>query len=41
MNQTQEFRQRIDGALHNDQLRRNFRTAMGGVMARRAGCCGP
>ena len=36
MNQTQEFHQRIDSALHNDQLRRNFRTAMSGVMARRA-----
>ena len=36
MNQTQEFHQRIDSALHNDQLRRNFRTAMSGVMERRA-----
>jgi len=36
MNQTQEFHQRIDEALHNDQLRRNFRSAMNGVMERRA-----
>ena len=36
MNQTQEFHHRIDDALHNDQLRRNFRSAMSGVMARRA-----
>lgn len=34
--QTQAFRERIDEALHNDQLRRNFRSAMSGVMARRA-----
>ena len=36
MNQTQAFHTRIDSALHNDQLRQNFRTAMSGVMARRA-----
>ena len=36
MNQTQEFSHRIDDALHNDQLRRNFRAAMSGVMERRA-----
>ena len=36
MNQTQEFHQRIDSALHNDQLRQNFRSAMSGVMERRA-----
>ena len=36
MNQTQAFHGRIDDALHNDQLRSNFRTAMTGVMARRA-----
>jgi L-lactate dehydrogenase complex protein LldF len=35
-NQTQDFHQRIDEALHNDQLRSNFRTAMSGVMQRRA-----
>jgi L-lactate dehydrogenase complex protein LldF len=35
MNQTQEFSHRIDDALHNDQLRRNFRVAMSGVMQRR------
>jgi L-lactate dehydrogenase complex protein LldF len=36
MNQTEAFYQRIDEALHNDQLRRNFRSAMTGIMARRA-----
>jgi len=36
MNQTEAFHQRIDEALHNDQLRRNFRSAMSGIMARRA-----
>jgi len=36
MNQTADFSRRIDEALHNDQLRRNFRVAMGGVMERRA-----
>ena len=36
MNQTEAFHQRIDEALHNDQLRRNFRSAMTGIMARRA-----
>jgi L-lactate dehydrogenase complex protein LldF len=35
MNQTQAFRQRIDAALHNDQLRRNFRSALTGIQARR------
>ena len=35
MNQTQEFEQRIDDALHNDQLRRNFRSALSGIQARR------
>jgi len=34
--QTEAFHQRIDDALHNDQLRSNFRTAMAGIMARRA-----
>lgn len=34
--QTQAFHQRIDDALNNDQLRRNFRSAMTGIMARRA-----
>ena len=36
MNQTEAFHQRIDEALHNDQLRRNFRSALTGIMARRA-----
>ena len=36
MNQTQAFKQRIDDALHNDQLRHNFRSAMDGIMAGRA-----
>ena len=36
MNQTQAFHERIDEALHNDQLRRNFRSALTGIMARRA-----
>ena len=36
MNQTQAFHGRIDDALHNAQLRRNFRSAMTGIMARRA-----
>jgi len=36
MNQTREFHHRIDDALHNDQLRSNFRSAMTGVMERRA-----
>ena len=35
MNQTREFRQRIDKALNNDQLRRNFRSALTGIQARR------
>ncbi|MDJ0739547.1 MAG: LutB/LldF family L-lactate oxidation iron-sulfur protein [Gammaproteobacteria bacterium] len=34
--QTEAFHQRIDEALHNDQLRRNFRSALTGIMARRA-----
>jgi L-lactate dehydrogenase complex protein LldF len=36
LNQTQAFHRRIDEALHNDQLRRNFRSALTGIMARRA-----
>ena len=36
MNQHQAFHERIDKALHNPQLRRNFRTAMDGIRARRA-----
>jgi L-lactate dehydrogenase complex protein LldF len=36
MNQTQAFRARIDTALHDDQLRSNFRSALTGIMARRA-----
>ncbi len=36
MNQTRAFHARIDEALHNDQLRRNFRSALGGIIARRA-----
>jgi len=36
MNQSEAFHQRIDDALHNDQLRSNFRSAMSGVMQRRA-----
>ena len=36
MKQTEAFYRRIDDALHNDQMRRNFRTVMTGVMARRA-----
>ena len=35
MNQTQAFHQRIDQALHNDQLRRNFRSALTGIQAKR------
>jgi len=35
MNQTQAFHQRIDQALHNDQLRRNFRAALTGIQAKR------
>ncbi len=34
--QTAAFHQRIDDALHNEQMRSNFRTAMAGIMARRA-----
>lgn len=34
--QGKAFRGRIDEALHNEQLRTNFRSAMSGVMARRA-----
>ena len=34
--QVEAFHQRIDEALHNDQLRRNFRSALTGIMARRA-----
>ena len=36
MNQRQAFFARIDTALHDDQLRTNFRTAMTGIMAKRA-----
>ena len=36
MNQTEAFHQRIDAALHNDQLRHNFRAALTGINARRA-----
>ncbi len=36
MNQSQAFLARIDTALHDDQLRTNFRTAMTGIMAKRA-----
>ncbi|MCG7996226.1 MAG: LutB/LldF family L-lactate oxidation iron-sulfur protein [Candidatus Thiodiazotropha taylori] len=35
MNQYQAFYKRIDKALHNDQLRRNFRSAMDGIRQRR------
>jgi L-lactate dehydrogenase complex protein LldF len=35
--QVEAFSQRIDEALHNAQLRRNFRVALDGIMARRAG----
>jgi len=35
MNQTQAFHRRIDQALHNDQLRRNFRSALTGIQAKR------
>lgn len=36
MHQTEAFKQRIDEALHNDQARSNFRTAMSGLMEKRA-----
>jgi len=36
MNQYEALHQRIDKALQNDQLRRNFRTAMDGIRERRA-----
>ena len=36
MNQVRAFHERIDEALHNDQLRRNFRSALTGIMAKRA-----
>lgn len=36
MNQTEAFTSRIDKALHNDQARRNFRSAMNGLMEKRA-----
>lgn len=36
MTQTEDFHQRIDLALHNDQARRNFRSAMSGLMDNRA-----
>ena len=32
MNQTQAFHDRIDDALHNVQLRHNFRSAMSGII---------
>ncbi len=35
MNQTRAFEQRIGQALRNDQLRRNFRSALTGIQARR------
>ncbi|MEJ2621584.1 MAG: LutB/LldF family L-lactate oxidation iron-sulfur protein [Candidatus Thiodiazotropha sp.] len=35
MNQYRAFYQRIDKALHNNQLRRNFRSAMDGIRQRR------
>ena len=35
MNQTQAFHRRIDAALHDDQLRRNFRSALTGIQAKR------
>ncbi len=37
MNQTEALYRRIDEALHNDQLRRNFRSALSGIQARREG----
>ena len=37
MNQTNAFQRRIDEALHNDQLRRNFRSALSGIQAKREG----
>jgi L-lactate dehydrogenase complex protein LldF len=36
MRQTEAFRQRIDSALANDPVRRNFRKAMDGLMQKRA-----
>lgn len=35
MNQTEAFHRRIDEALHNDQLRQNFRSALSGIQHRR------
>jgi L-lactate dehydrogenase complex protein LldF len=35
VNQTTAFHRRIDEALHNDQLRRNFRSALSGIQSRR------
>ncbi len=35
MNQTEAFHERIDEALHNDQMRRNFRSALSGIQAKR------
>ncbi len=35
MNQTDAFYRRIDEALHNDQLRSNFRAALSGIQSRR------
>jgi L-lactate dehydrogenase complex protein LldF len=36
MDQTEAFHQRIDSALANEQARTNFRTAMTGLMEKRA-----
>lgn len=36
MHQTEAFKNRIDLALHNDQARLNFRSAMNGLMGKRA-----
>ncbi|MCG6966834.1 MAG: iron-sulfur cluster-binding protein [Chromatiaceae bacterium] len=35
MNQARAFHHRIDKALHDDQLRRNFRSALSGIQAKR------
>ena len=35
MNQSRAFRERIGDALRNDQMRRNFRTALDGIQAKR------
>ena len=36
MHQTEAFKARIDDALGNDEVRRNFRSAMSGLMEKRA-----